>query len=206
MTDKQTVADQTNAEQPTGEAGASAEQEGGAQEDNLDKLLSEYDQATAPAKETTPDTPTGEQQSSALNDKVNKVLNYIEQGQTEKADAQTTEDIKTSVETVLGALPEDKKISAGLAEGFLHKKASSDSRFAKAFEDRAQNPAHWNKVLKATAKEIETEMSVDSKVTNDVEAAAAAVRSASSGSADGEEPNYAAMSDEELEMEKAKYS
>lgn len=182
---------------------APTKQNDGAQDDDLETLLAEFDsQANAEPDNSGKNVIQQAQQAQIDPKHIETLVSYVGSKMQEEQDQEFKKSVDKSVNTVLENLPEDKRISPVLAEGFLHKKASSDPRFAKAFQERDKNPKMWNSMLKAASKDLLKELSVDRKVTNNVAAAAAAVRSSSSNQPNSP-LNVASMSDSEFEDYKA---
>ena len=164
--------------------------------DALDSLLNEYEEATQP-KQAEP-----QQQSETK-----ELLDYFK-GQREADYAkQIDDDLKSAVDTVkeaLGELP--VKPSDRALRGILNEMAVEDPRLKNAFEKRHENPQAWGKVLKSAAKAIQEDFSYDPNLTEDREAVAAAVKSASTATEADDQYTHESLSkksDTEFEIWKA---
>ena len=154
----------------TPDAGATPPVEEANAQDELDTLLGEFSAETEP-------TPPAE--SSAEANKLDEVHAMLQDGQKKEALRVTNERITESVKTFKEAAGTD--ISDDMVETLLHGKAAKDARFAKAFIEAENNPAAWDSVVKAMAKEYAAIVSAapDPDATADQDAVVAAVHSAS---------------------------
>ena len=158
-----------------------AEEAAPAAQDDLEAALKEFD-AEDPLKaseETKPESETPDDIDKKVSERVQQELAKQRAG--EKAEA----DLKKAVGVVKG----DMDIDDGFVEFELRKAADSDPRLVKAFFARDQRPDEWNKVLKAFGRNLGKRFDgkIDSKVTADREAAAAAVQGASTAAPAKEE-------------------
>ena len=165
----------------------------GAQTDDLDTLLNEIDNdfekgtQAAPEKGTDPD----------LSEKVDYLLKQ-----------QETTASGEAVSSVQGGLKEvDISAPDEAIEGMLNQMAIKDERFMKAFQERDQNPGHWNKVIAAASKSIAKKFGdmVDKPLTDDRDSVANAIRGSSTTSDEDAPKNYNSMTDSDFEAEKLKY-
>lgn len=163
-------------------------------EPTLDELLNEME--VLPAEQ--PQEPRTETPS---NPRLDSVVSFVDEFREKAIREQTQTDISKAVEAVkkdIGVSVPDR-----LIEGLLHREASTDPRFMRAFQMREKDPATWNKVLKASAKEFKNdfEQQTDPDTTEDVGAVRAAVRSATNSPpiAEGIDPGKLnSMSDAEF--------
>lgn len=165
-----------------------------AQVDELDSLLSDFDR---------PDQ-TGTEAPKVTKSDLQEVVSYIKEDRHERELERVNADIDSACKTVYDSLSE-KGLPEDAVRGLLIDKADRDPRFQKAFLGRHQNPTAWNKILSATAKDFSQKFStVDRGVSDDVEAVASAVRSASTKTPEPPEDEaksrqkIAQMSDQEL--------
>lgn len=144
-----------------------------AQVDELNSLLSDFDQ---------PDQ-TGTEPKKITSDDVREVVDYVRDTRQKDEMKETNDAIDHACKTVYDALSEEAKaiLPERATRGLLIDMADSDRRFQRAFLERNSNPSQWNKILNAKAKELSTEFTpqVDRELSDDKEAIASAVRSAS---------------------------
>lgn len=189
MNDSKTVADEDKA------ASKTTVEDSGAQVDDLDKLLDsfgkEFEQGTKVPEVDPKTVEIGE-----LKKTVDYLLNQTNSGEIEKA-----------VDAVAKHLGEDSNLPKRAIRAMLNDMAIEDPRLRKAYDNRRNDPAGWNKVLKAAAKSIQSEFSglPDKKLTDDREIVAATIRGASKTSVEDEAPNFSKMSDSEYEEWKRKH-
>lgn len=174
--EQQAVVETTDAEgQPSAE-GASAQ-------DELDTLLGEFQ--TQPETESTATAP-----SSAEATKLDEVHSMLQDNQRQEAERVTTQRLTESVTAFKEAA--GGNISDDMAETILQGRAAKDPRVFQAFKDAGTNPAGWDKVVKAIAKDYNAQMASqpDADATADQDAVVAAVQSATTKAPiDGKEIN-----------------
>ena len=159
--DEQAVVDESN-------AADTVATEDNAQ-DELDSLLSEYSTETEQATTV---------ESSTDASKIDEVHAMLQESQRKEAETVTSTRIADSVKLFNESL--ETPMSKDMVETILHGRAAKDPRVLNAFSQAGQNPAAWNKVVKALAKDYASELakSPDADATADQDAVVAAVRSA----------------------------
>ena len=188
---------QAVAEKADGQA-TPAPEAGGAPEPSVDELLQEFDAKTTPEPkpETTPEK----------DDRLDKVFDYVERKATEEVAERTNKDISDAVKTTVG----DSDLDPEYVEGKLHFKANTDPAFRNAWMSRHKKPEQFQQVLRAYGKELagKVNSNIDTSVSNDRAAVAAAVRSQSTKPAEAAPSNkdIRKMSDAEFERMKRELS
>lgn len=150
---------------------------------DLDTLLAEFNQQTAPKTEPVP--PPTQQQTAQPDPLVQKLYTRFER-----------EDIGRLVKDVKGDLDEDDD----LVEAWVDAQARKDPRLQKAWLEREANPQAFQRISKELGKKFAQRVSKrpDPQVTEDRNAVAAAVRGASTNRApETPAPNYSRMSNNE---------
>ena len=160
---------QAVAEKADGQA-TPAPEAGGAPEKSVDDLLKEFDAKTTPE-------PTPEPKSEESDDRLNKVLDYVETKAAEEATERFQTDVSEAVKIAIG----DSDLDPDLVEGQIHKRANVDPTFRNAWMQRHQQPEQWKSLCQAFGREMagKRKSNVDQSVTDDRAAVAAAVRSQS---------------------------
>lgn len=152
------------------ETDAQTEESGTEETDaTLDELLTEFDEETKPER--------------TKDDRIGQVVSFVEEVRAEKAQKELGEAIDDAVKQIKG----DLEIDPDLAEGYLHVQARRNPAVEKAFQNRGKNPAAWTRVLAKMNSELSGKVSTDKEATDDREAVAAAVRSASTKAPEGED-------------------
>ncbi len=152
---------------------------------DLDTLLAEFDQGTKPVV-SQPETVKQPTIDPATIERIKRVESRL-----------LEEDINGAVKQVFG----DRNVSPRVAKGWLDQVARENPAIAKAFLNKAHDPATWNKFAKSLSKEVDKdfpESKVDEDATADHAAVAAAVRGASTKVAAEPPPDLSKMSDAEL--------
>lgn len=169
------------------DAGAKPQAEdAGAPEPSIDELLKQFDTTDTPPEQPKPDLKV---------DDLKEVVSYVREDREERIREKTDADVSEAVKTVKG----DLDIDEGLVKDLLYGKASNDPRFLRAFQMRRENPEGWDNVQKAFSRELASKLvKPDQNLTDDRAAVEAAVRSASTGSADEAPPDFASMTDAEF--------
>lgn len=181
---KQAVAE--NAE----EVASQTSEENGAQDDDLDTLLAEYDNGvkgeSKPAEKVeTDDDP---------------VRIWAERKMAEDQQAEAESIKSEAVKSVKEGF--DYDLSDKLVWGFISQAANSDQRIVKAFESRKENPAAWKKAVQTLQKELKEELSLDASATADRQSVEAAIRGASKDTSSQEGPDLGKMSPGDFEAYK----
>ena len=155
-------------------------------QDDLDKLLKEYDTSTKPAPTPQP------KQKSALE-------MWAERKMVEEQMTEVNSSIDNAVQAIKGGLQDSPvQISDELIEGYLHREAFKNPKVKQAFENRAANPATWTQTLTEIGASLKDVVSVDPNANAGRQAVEAAVKGSKTTETTEEAPNYAAMSDEEF--------
>lgn len=155
----------------------------------LDEALKEFDQEVSKTPEE-----QGEQLVVSKDD-----IEYLRARRAEDERTANNKDIESAIKSISDGIEGQPKY---VFRGFMEEKAGSDPRVIKAWNARHEKPEEWKKVLKALNKELKEELSIDTKVTRDVQSLESAVRSASSHSAD-KPVNLNQMSDTQFALYKA---
>lgn len=146
-------------------------EEGSASEEpTLDQLLAEMDLGQVKREDTKTD-------DGLKSEDIRALAEFARNQQAVEAERQQTEAIADAVKVAKG----DADIPDVIVSGYLREMAVKDPRIEKAFQERGQNPSAWNNALKALGKELRNTLGdkPDQEMTEDAEAVAAAVRSAS---------------------------
>jgi len=152
---------------------------------DLDALLREYDEGTQEPKQA----PSEEKE----------LLEYLKQQRDADLVKQTQEDLNNAVTLVQEGLSDlPVKVSNRVVKGLLNEIAYEDQRLKTAFENRHKNPQAWNRIVKQVRKTVREDFSVDKTLTDDRDAVASAVKSASTTKEADETPNIGRMSDSEF--------
>lgn len=184
MSDKQAVAEQTDVESQSQTEGAADAR------DDLDKALDEF--------QVQGEEPTQAEQT----DDVSKRVEALEAAHYRD---NFNRDIGNVVNTLRGDLSAET-FDDDLVVGYLDSRARNDPRIGAAWANRHQNPDAFKKALGALSKDFQKKFGsqIDQNATEDREAMAAAVRSASTATAEQPDKNWAGMSQNEFEQEKIK--
>ena len=178
---EQTVTTETDVESVT------STEESGAQDD-LDKLLADFDEETSSQSEQSDQG--SEQPATSLDDEDKQFLQSLKEQETER---QINEEIDRMSEHV----PEDVTIPNDVLRAMVEYKAAKNPKIAEAFMRRHQNPEVWGKVSKSLVSDIAKgfQKQPDKKSTQDREAVIAAVQSASTSSQEESQPDFSKMND-----------
>lgn len=179
MSEKETVAEETNAE-------VAAVEKRTDDVADLDTLLAEFDQGT---KTPSPPEPT---KQPALDEQSIASIRFLEQRVRQ-------EDVSKAVSNIFRDIDWDDD----LKQAWLVAQAGKNPAIEKAFDNRFSDPATWQKFEKSLAKEVDKKYGgrfskVDEDATADHHAVAQAVRGASTKVAAEPPPDLSKMSDAEL--------
>lgn len=154
--------------EPEGEAAPSPEAEG---EQNLEATLKEFEDGTQPKPESTEP------------DDIAKLTAQVQSLTEERSREQTAQGITEAVKVVKG----DLSLPDEVFEGLIYSRAEKDARFLTAFQNRAQSPSAWNKVLTALGTEFSASLESipDKNLTEARDAMRNSVRNQSTGPEDG---------------------
>ena len=185
MSKEQAVVDQTEAESKSQAEGADSAR------DDLDTFLDEFQGASK-------EEPKSDSEQPDVTSRLENVEAAIYQEQYRR-------DIGGVVQAIRGELDADT-FDDDLVVGYLDARAKRDPRIANAWVQRHQNPEAFNKVQKSLADEFQKRFGSqpDKAVTEDREAMAAAVRGASTATAEQEQPDLKNLSDAEFNQLKQK--
>lgn len=127
-----------------------------ATEPTLDDIVKGFDEKATPKKD----------------DRMENVLNFVEDFQTKEQQKEVNDGINDAVEFIKG----DENITASdrLVKGFLNALADENPKVLDAFNNRSSKPDEWEEVKKWAQQEAVKEFSVDPKISADVAAAKAA--------------------------------
>ena len=180
---------------PDVETQQSSTEESGAQDDDLDTLLSQFDQET---NQTTDET-------SAKGEQPDETTKRLQQLEERVAEDEYRKDITNVIQEVRGGLPEEV-LDDTMIEGWLDAAARKDTRLRNAWLARKQKPEDFDKVKQSLAKDFQKKFGPYFQ-DSDKEAVASAVRSASKAPQQDEGPSeqqIAKMSDKEYQQYKRK--
>lgn len=169
-------------------------------DDDLDTLLSQYDEgAPKPSEPAKPATaaPAADDQAVA-NETVLNEAKFIRQQRFQQ-------DMKATIHDVRGDLPADL-YDDDFVQAWIDAQAAKDARLATAWVNRAADPKKFGQVKAALGKEFAKRYNriPDKQATEDREAVTAAVRGASTSAPSGKAPDYSKMTDAQFAAEKAK--
>ena len=167
-----------------------------AQEQDLDSLLKEYE-----SEDKTEETQESTQQVAQSEDIqwLRQQRAEYEREQTEKAVTEAASMLKESIGDLPITMPDY------VFEGILHQKASKDPRIIEAFNKRFTNPGGWQKIVKATGKQLSQDLQPkDQKATDSWNAVESAVHSASTSSPQQQDVDVSKMTDTEFVAYKQK--
>jgi hypothetical protein len=180
----------------------------GAQGDELEALLAQFEQevtkpsatATQPTQAAQP-KPTEQKPNdiSALTAKVQSLVERDEAREAAIRKQKIDQDLMATVKSVRGDIPETV-ISDLVVKGWLNAASESDPRLVDAFNNREQNPARWNQVVAQLGKKLRSEFSrlPDVAETEDREAVTAAVRGASTKPPPAKAPDFKSMTNQDF--------
>ena len=158
-----------------------------APEDSLDSLLKEFESVQEPEKPA-----KGEQTSDDISEDVRWIRSLREQEEAKR--------VRDALEQTVTALKDGIDCPVDLPnswfEGRLEVEARRDPRIAQAWLSRESKPDAWKKVQAHLKKQLESELSVRRDLTDDRDAVASAVRSASKAPMkESSAPDFDSMSD-----------
>ena len=173
-----------------------------AEGDALDDLLKEYDSATQEAKPT--------EQPNESNELVGLLKRREEKDAANEA-KEAERDVEKGLTEAIDVIQDQLKggpirLSNKAIDDILNGMARRDDRLSKAFDNRSENPQAWNRILKSTAKAISEDNSIDPELTEDREAVANAVKSATTATEADDQHTHESlskMSDTEFEIWKS---
>lgn len=148
----------------------------GAPED-LDTILSEFDEKDEQVKTAEPTKPDA--QDKDMGARIDSLQRQITESDEKGARKDTEEAIGKTVTEVAQLLPEGVKVPTRALRGYIEMMALEDRRLATAFLQRHLNPRKWETVKKAMAVEIAKDFEIDEAATAERDSVASAVRSAS---------------------------
>lgn len=169
-----------NASQNAGADGSKAQ--------DIDSLISQYETSTTPVQD----------------DRINKVLEHVENEQAVKAQQQTQQGINDAVKTLKEG--SEAKLPDRFFRGAIHD-AAQNPDFVKAFENRETDPGSWNTALKSLSSDINSDFksAEETSASQTQEEIASALRGSVTQASGGDgEPDYASMSDAEFEAHRQK--
>lgn len=191
----QAVVDETKAPAQPGAEATSARTD-----DDLDALLSEFDQGkpepSEPAKPA-PAAPAANDQAVA-NETVLSEAKFIRQQRFQQ-------DMQATVKDVRGDLPADL-YDDDFVQAWIDAQATKDPRLANAWLNRSADPKKFGQVKAALGRDFAKRYGriPDKQATEDREAVTAAVRGASTQAPAGKAPDYSKMTDAQLAAEWSK--
>jgi hypothetical protein len=191
-------------------AARSSEAKAGAHDDgdDLEKLLSEYDEANGgegsddkkPEKASPKSSPEQKpEKTGELYDMVKSIVDRDNKRETERQQEKFDADMKETVKAVRGEIPA-KMASDRLVRAWIDSYAEDNPNLAQAWVNRHKDPKRFAKVVGALGKEFAKEFNrqPDPETTQDKALVADAVRGASTKAPDGKAPEYKSMTDAEF--------
>ena len=171
--DEHAVANAADTETPE-----SSVEGGGAQDDDLETLLNQWE---AQAGDSDESQQSSESSSDQSQDEIAELRKRVERQERERAQQQTQQDVQEAASKMRQAVSDEIDISEDIWEDILHGRASRDPRVVNAWNARREKPEEWEKLTKAIAKDYVKRLrsNVDKSATEDRDAVASAVRSAS---------------------------
>lgn len=162
--------EQTSVAEEVKEESQTASETTGAQEESLDDLLKEFESV----EETT------EQTETESEDRVAKLERELAELRESQQRQQVAGEIASIGAEIRGDLPAEV-FDDETMQAWLDARAAKDPRIQKAFINRSNAPTAWKNVVGALARDFQKRAAAlpDKQVTEDVDAVAAAVRSAS---------------------------
>lgn len=169
-------------------------------DDDLDTLLSQYDQSAPKPSEPAPPATA----APAAND-VKEASAEVLAARDEIRSERFQRDMNATISDVRGDLPADL-YDDDFIQSWIDAQAKKDSRLATAWVNRNTDPKNFAKVKAALGKEFAKRYNriPDKQATEDREAVTAAVRGASTSAPSGKAPDYSKMTDAQLAAEKAR--
>jgi len=169
-------------------------------DDDLDKLLAEFDGS----KPSSPEPAKPEPRAEAADD-VKVATDEVLRARDEIRQDRFKRDMNDTIDKVRGDLPADFYDNTFM-QAWIDAKASSDPRLAQAWVQRHENPQKFKQVVGALGKEFAKKYGKlpDRQATEDREAVTAAVRGASTKAPEGKAPDFAAMTPAAFQAEKDK--
>lgn len=195
---------------PANDAAKAAPATDGAQDQSLDVLLKEYDEAQSGTAGDPAKAPAGGDAGSGSEPTLEGLARTVDDLQTALHQQRQAEiqaliraDVAKAVGVVRSALGEvPVQLSDRIIEGWLNQRAMEDRRFVNAFLKRGDHPARWQQILAAAASELRTELAPasqrDAALSDARAAATAAVRTASTKAGEPP-PDLRTMSDRDFE-------
>lgn len=173
--------------------------------DDLDRLLSEFDEsgrARTPPAPAQPATTTG-----AADTDLRALADEVRGLRTERQQETFRKDMDTTIKDVRGNL-DPEFFDDVFVESWMDAQARLDPRLASAWANRHANPKQFAKVKESLGRTFAKKYGSlpDKAATEDREAVTAAVRGASTRAPEGKAPNFAGMSNQEFrEAHKKEY-
>lgn len=198
--DQQAVVEKPDAGAQPPATGADARDQG----DDLDSLLSQYDETVQPKTEpkSTPEQARGTaEQPDALKSRLDALEKRI-------ADEEFQKQISPVIKNVRGDIPENVMTDEEIQD-WMEGRAKRDQRLTQAWIERAKNPQGWAKVQDGLRKELSKKFAgqPDPNATEDREAVTEAiVRGASNRAPEQKAPDFSKANNREFSDEvEAKY-
>ena len=187
-TTQQSVVDDTKAPAVQGDAVDSARDDG---KDDLDTLLSQFEDKPAPVTQPVP-TASGGDDLKVLAEQVKGMVSEHQQQVFRR-------DMTETVKTVRGEL-DAEFFDDRFVEAWMDAQAREDPRLAKAWTERHANPKQFSKVVETLGRSFHKKYGKlpDKGATDDREAVSAAVRGASTKAPEGKAPEFGRMNDAEF--------
>lgn len=192
---KQAVVEKPDAQAKPAAEGADARDDKG---DDLDALLSQYDTETQ-QKPGADAASKPEQKQATDSDPVKKLATEVEELRRREADRQYRSDIQPVLQKLRGDIPPELYDDEDIQD-WLDREAKKDTRIAKAWQNRHDDPRTLDKVVDALGKRLSQRFSKlpDKQATDDRDAVAAAIRGASTKAPEGKAPDYSKASNQEF--------
>ena len=172
--------------------------------DDLDGLLSEYDEAfNHPGQESAPEPEDSSLDQDTSDSRIDALYDWALIKEYEIKQAADREALEQSANTLLESL-DNPNISLKMAKSVLLSEYITSDSFRDAYENRAENPQAWesalNRVERSWREDLKSD--VDVTATADRQAVEAMIRGASSRATSSEGPDFHNMSNADFEKYK----
>lgn len=204
---QQSVADQ---KQPDEQATPASEDNSAreSQDDELEKLLAEYEEQPKQEEAKQPQSDSQEPSSSQLKpeaeqpqtaEDIEAVKRRLDEQERREAERQFRVDMDETVKTVRGDL-DPGFFTDKFVESWIDAEARDDPRLQRAWQTRREDPKRFERVRQELAKRLHDHASKlpDRQPTEDYAAVADAVRRESNKAPEQKEPNYSTLSNAEF--------
>jgi len=194
--DQSVVADSDTGTQVQAEAG-------NAQADDFAALLSEYSESVNKQQPSSPAPAAAPADGGDLT--LEKRMEMLERERLERQEqellAEVRQGVDRAVETLKPMLKDlPVKLPDKVIRGYLAETAQEDPRFMAAFENRANDPAKWDRIVAALGRKMRDEFGdpTDVAATETRAAVSAAVRASATRAPESDTKNWSTMSNKDF--------